>query len=373
MPLLRTLILLLTAVLLAATAPLAESRGGQPLDRNEPAAIQIHFRDEQRGEVTAVGKSVITARDGGRMVVTDDGRLLIIQPEMLLDVQPLDEPFQPIDTDQMSQRLLDELPDGFGIHRTDHYVIAHNTNPAYVRWVGNLLESLHRGFHSFFKKERWPLEESQFPLVALVFADRQGFDRYAGAELGAGADSMIGYYNLETNRISTFNVPNVERNIATLVHEATHQLAYNTGLQTRFADNPMWVSEGLAIFFESPNFANPKGWQGAGRLNVVNMNRFRQYQRRRPADALLTLLSDDSRFRNPDTAGDAYAEAWALTYFLIRTRKKQYISYLRELSQGQPLVELGRRERVEMFERNLETDLESLDRRFIAFMNRIRY
>ena len=46
--------------------------------------------------------------------------------------------------------------------------------------------------------------------------------------------------------MTTFNVPDWERNVATIIHEATHQLAYNSGMQRRYADNPMWVSEGLA-------------------------------------------------------------------------------------------------------------------------------
>ncbi len=35
-----------------------------------------------------------------------------------------------------------------------------------------------------------------------------------------------------------------------LTHEMTHQLAYNSGLQKRGVMYPLWVSEGLATFFE---------------------------------------------------------------------------------------------------------------------------
>ena len=33
-----------------------------------------------------------------------------------------------------------------------------------------------------------------------------------------------------------------ERTVATIIHEATHQLAFNSGLQVRFADNPLVVA-----------------------------------------------------------------------------------------------------------------------------------
>jgi len=336
------------------------------------AAERITYKNSA-GEVTELtGEALVTAQDGGQMILTDEGHMLIIQPESVVSRENTPEPLVPITADEISRRLLAELPSGFSIHRTKNYVIAHNTTDGYVRWVGGLFESLHRGFHTYFKNQGLELEESRFPLVALVFADRASFDQYAVKELGEAGESVIGYYNLETNRMTTFNVPNAERNVATIIHEATHQLAYNTGLQTRFADNPMWVSEGLAVFFESPNFANPNGWKGVGRVNNVNLARFRKYQQNRPQDSLITLLSDDSRFRNASTAPDAYSEAWAMTYFLIRTKRKEYFQYMRELSACKPLVERDRRERIEMFQRIFDTELATLDRQFQAYMARVQ-
>jgi len=336
------------------------------------AAERISFKNAAGDVTELVGEALVTAQDGGQMVLTDEGRMLIIQPEAVVTRENEPEPLVPISADEISRRLLTELPSGFSIHRTKNYVIAHNTTDGYVRWVGGLFESLHRGFHTYFKNQGFELRESRFPLVALVFADRASFDQYAIKELGEAGESVIGYYNLETNRMTTFNVPNAERNVATIIHEATHQLAYNTGLQTRFADNPMWVSEGLAVFFESPNFANPSGWKGVGRVNTVNLARFRKYQQNRPQDSLITLLSDDSRFRNASTAADAYSEAWAMTYFLIRTKRKEYFQFMKELSDGKPLVERDRRERIDMFQRIFDAELATLDRQFQLYMARVQ-
>ncbi len=339
---------------------------------NSLAAERIRYKTGEGKEVEIVGEALVTAQDGGQMILTDDGHMLIVQPETVISRETTPEPLTPVDAEEISRRLLANLPDGFAIYRTKNYVIAHNTNDAYVRWVGSLFESLHRGFHAYFKNQSMTLSQPRFPLVALVFANRQSFDLYAKSELGDAGGSVIGYYNLETNRMTTFNVTNPERNIATIIHEATHQLAYNTGLQTRFADNPMWFSEGLAVFFESPNFSNPSGWKGVGRVNTVNLARFRRYQQSRPQDSLVTLLSDDLRFRNEATAEDAYAEAWAMTYFLIRTKRKEYFQYMRELSESKPLVQLDRRERIEMFQRIFDTDLPTLDRQFLLYMARVQ-
>ena len=73
------------------------------------------------------------------------------------------------------------------------------------------------------------------------------------------------------------------------------------------------------------------------------------------------------------SAGPAYAEAWALTYFLIKTnRKKQYVEYLKKLSEGKPLVELTPRQRIEMFEEAFDTSLAELDEAFLKYMRTVR-
>src|SRR5262249_24044876 len=142
-------------------------------------------------------------------------------------------------------------------------------------------------------------------------------------------------YHMQTNRMTSYDLtgveaaglnergaaakinqilsqPGAERTIATIVHEATHQLAFNSGLQVRYADVPFWVSEGIAIYFETPNLESTKGWRNIGGVNHVNLDNFHQYAARRPPGSLEQLLSEDKRFRDSATAADAYAEAWAL-------------------------------------------------------------
>ena len=237
---------------------------------------------------------------------------------------------------------------------------------------GALFEQLYKNFFTYWKNQRWNLPKPEFPLVALVLRDHNAFLRHARGEIGDTADSVIGYYHLGSNRMTTYNVPNTERNVSTIIHEGTHQLAYNCGMQTRFADNPMWVSEGLATFFEAPDRRNPAKWRNIGRVNPVNLQRWRKYRPSRPSESLATLLADDDRFRNAATGSDAYGEGWALTYFLIKTRRPQYVNYLRKLSEGRPLAERTQRERIEMFESAFESTLVELDKAFLTYMRRVR-
>lgn len=355
---LRISILLLVALALHAPA-------------NAMAAETIVFR--QNGEQhEIVAEVLVEAVDGGMLLCARDGRLWTVQPEEIVTRASDPAPLEPLSNSEMGQQLLSEMPGGdFHIYQTAHYVICYNTSETYARWCGGLFEQIYRGFYAFWKNNGWDLPEPQFPLAAVVLNGQQAFHGYARPEIGDAVENMIGYYNLKSNRIVTYDVPNPERKVATLVHEATHQLAYNTQLQKRLADNPYWVSEGLAIFFESPELNKPRGWRSIGRINRVNLMRFAHYLPRRSETSLLTLIRDDSRFRDASTATDAYAEAWALNYYLLKTREDEYVAYLRRLSQGERLAPVDPDARVEDFVAAFGP-LDELDRDFLRYIRRLR-
>ncbi len=338
----------------------------------ETVVVRQHAAAESSQSRTVSGEVLASALDGGVMLQSDDGRIWTFQPDQIISRESDLDELQPIDAAEMSRRLQTQLPGGFRIYNTTHYIIAHNTNEAYARTVGTLFEQLYRGFFTYWKNQKWDLDEPRFPLVAVVFGDRAAFLKHAEAEIGEMARSIIGYYHLESNRMVTYRVPNLERNIATIIHEATHQLAYNCGVQTRFADNPMWVSEGLAMFFEAPDFRNPRGWRTIGRVNEVNLARWKRYLPQRPGESLLTLLADDRRFRGGGSTESAYAEAWALTYFLLKTRRDDYVRYLQRVSEGKPLVACSEQERIAMIEDVFGDSIAELDQQFVNYMRRIR-
>lgn len=342
----------------------------------ELSAETVRFRKDGKSaggapQRTVDGEVLIEASDGAVMIRGDDGRIWTVQPDQLIERTESPVP-PPIDQQALVRRMVDELGGQYQAFVTAHYIVLHQGNEAYVRDVATLLESLYRSFFSYWKNQSFALEEPTFPLVALVLPNRSRYLTHAGNEIGDTAQSLIGYYHLGTNRVTTFRMPDLERNVATLIHEATHQLAYNCGLQTRFADNPMWVSEGLALYFESPDLSNPKLWRGIGRVNPVNLQRFRASMPNRAADSLATLISDDRRFRSEATALPAYGEAWALTYFLIRTRRRDYLKYLAKLSEGKPLGVTSPRDRITMFEDAMGTSLGQIDAQFLRYMRRVR-
>lgn len=353
---------------------------------------EVKFRDgEQLRQV--LGEVLVEAVDGGILLQGTDGRQWAIQPEEIENSRDVSEPLTPMTNDEMEKAMLAELPGGFNALRTDHYLIMYNTTKAYSQWTGNLFERLYKAHFAFWKKKGVELVEPRFPLVAIIFDTKESYREYASKELGDSVDAIIGYYHLQSNRITMFDLtgvegllpnnakvsrnvllnevlrqPGAERTVATIVHEAFHQLAYNTGLQVRLADNPFWVSEGMAVYFESPDFSSSQGWSTIGKVNQYNLREFSNYLRQRPADSLVTLLSDDQRFRNPATSTAAYAEAWALNYYLLRRRSKEYAEYLTFLAAKPPLGQSDPKVRIEEFKKYFGADLQKFDQQFLNYI-----
>ena len=342
------------------------------------------------------GKVLVEAEDGGVLLLTPDGRLWPIPKEEITDRKKDEKLFQPLTRGEYEQVLLKALPSGFKIHQTKHYFICYNTSIGYAQWVGALYERLYAGFYSYWKGKGAELSEPEFPLAAVVFDTRQNYENYARAELGPSTSTIMGFYSLHSNLVTMYDLtgqeelrfvgdrnsqarisqvlsqPNAERNVATIVHEATHQLAFNSGLQQRFTDTPFWVSEGLAVFFETPDLDNAKGWRNIGAVNRYNLINFRKYLRTRQPGALEKLISDDKRFRDPAAMADAYAEAWALNYYLIRTDGKTYAKYLKLLSEQTPLVMQDPAARQEQFLKLFGKSLEEMEGDFLKYMRSVQ-
>ena len=351
-------------------------------------------RDGKTLEVT--GRLLVKAQDGGLLMLARDGTIWAITPDEQVAHTSDDRAFEPYSRDELSQRLLKQLPSGFRVHRTTHYLIFHDTSSAYAQWCGSLFERLYLAFTNYWTHKGFELAPPEFPLVAIVFAERQAYLKFSRPDLGEMGESVIGYFGLTSNRMTMYDLTGLEAEgrgagrgkttvqinqilaqpdalptVATIVHEATHQIAFNCGLHTRLSDCPLWFSEGIAVYFETPDLSSPKGWKGVGAVNQPRLERFRQYLETRPVNSLETLIRDDTRFRDAKQALDAYAEAWALTYFLIQKHSKAYVAYLAMLSKKPPLGEDGPEKRLDQF-RQIFGELGPLDADFMRYVARLR-
>ena len=350
-------------------------------------------RDGKQMQIS--GRVEVEADDGGVLLLAPDGVLWPLPKEEIVSRKSDEEPFEPLPAEEIAKKLTAELPAGFKIHQTQNYLICYNTSPAYAQWVGGLFERLNKAFYNYWTRRGAELKPPEFPLVALVFDSKSSYDQHAREELGEGASSIIGYYSLKSNRMTMYDLtgvealggggrgtsaarinqilskPGAERTVATIVHEATHQLAFNSGLQVRYADIPIWVSEGLAIYFETPDLESSKGWRNIGGVNRVNLVNFRSAAQSGKLASLEKLITEDQQFRDPATAGTAYAQAWALNYFLLRTRSEEYVNYLKLQAEQSPLVTVEPEERLKHFRQFFGDDLSALEVDFTRYMRSV--
>lgn len=361
----------------------------------EPAAALD--RVTLKGGTPLTGQILVEAADGGLLLEAPDQELHLLEPQRITARSTDDAPFALLDSAQLAAQLLEELPDDFQIHQSKNYVIAYNTTRTYAKWCSSLLERLNKGFLGYWRKLDAEIAQPKQPLVVLVFSDKASYARCARKELGPAVNSVIGYYSITSNRVlmydltgeqaasrrqgnrgsihditATLSTPAAAPLVATIIHEATHQIAYNCGLQTRLADNPRWLSEGLALYFETPDLSNSRGWGGLGKVNRPRWNQFRlDYQQGRTI-TLEKLLTEDKLLAEPQTAQSAYAAAWAWNYYLIRNRPEEYVAYLRTLAEKPQLIWDEPKGRLTDFQAAFGNDFQALKADFFRQMSRIK-
>ena len=158
------------------------------------------------------------------------------------------------------------------------------------------------------------------------------------------------------------------RNASVLIHEATHQSAFNTGIHSRYAPPPKWLAEGLAMLFEAPGVHDSRNYtQLADRVNRDRLRAFRQslLPRHRP-ELLAAMVASDGLFgRNPPAA---YAEAWAMSFFLVESEPAKYVRYLKLTAARPPFAPYTAAQRTADFTAIFGGDWRMLEARLLRFM-----
>ncbi len=341
--------------------------------------VHVTFVDDSEQTVTVDGKVVVEAADGGILLLGRDGRLWSVTPKQKRGVEPAGRPFSLLTADELGHALIDELGPQFQFLKTRHYVIATGAGPRYAVGCGDLFERLLDAFLAHWKGRGLDLSDPPGPLPAIVFPDERSFKAYAAADAGRFGEESKGYYSIRTNRIVLYDLTAGKGkkrataaaafNVATVVHEATHQIAFNSGMHVRFADNPLWLTEGMAMYFEAPDPDGSYHFKAIGPINRPRYDRFLTFvRRRRNRNSLATLISQTDRFTDSHKAADAYAEAWALTYFLNAQHPDEYVAYLKRLGKKSPLIWDEAPARLADFRAAFGDKLPALDAEFLRFM-----
>ena len=349
-----------------------------------------HITMQRDGQTLYVdGRTVLDARDGGILFLARDGQLWRILPTELVKRTKDDAPFRAFPPTQMSASVMADLPKGFEVYQTMHYMIVYDTSRAYAQWCGALFERLYMAFRNAWSRQGFELAEPEFRLVAIIFSDKAAYVKYSEKDFGDDASSTYGYYNMESNRMVMYDLVGVAVNrpgrsmgISQINQFLANPNAPGRGFHDRpRGDAPDCLQLRAASALERlpqvvqrrdrhvlrnarPGTGQRLGRTGRGQSRALA--HFMEYLPQRPANSLITLIGEDKRFVDPKQAIEAYAEAWALTYYLIHKHPKQYIAYLKILSRKQPLVYDAKAKRLAEFEKQFGPP-DRLDADFVSF------
>ncbi|MGY8767249.1 MAG: DUF1570 domain-containing protein [Pirellulales bacterium] len=211
--------------------------------------------------------------------------------------------------------------------------------------------------------------------MAIVSKDYSSYAKYAASQKVKVTPSIVGFYSTKTNRVVMYDMTAGKKdsqgwnaNFATVVHDATHQTAYNTSIHNRLSQQPVWIVEGLATMFEAPGVWNSSQFRHQkDRINRERWAYFVQHAKsRRKAGSLESFIASDQHFKiNPSAA---YAEAWALSFYLMESSPKQYSQYLAQVAARPAGSRYSAQQRVKDFQAAFGQDLKMMEARMLRYI-----
>ena len=303
-----------------------------------------------------------------------DGQLYDFEPEAAKQSKKIGTGYRGYSIVEMQNRLRDEFQGKFEVSTTNHFVVAHPKGE-WDAWA-NRLESLYRSFVHYMQVRGFRVNQPKMPLVAVVFRNQSDYYRYAAANGSPLQPGTLGHYDPVSNRIFLFDAgggnskSDWSLNAETIIHEATHQTAFNVEVHRRFAEQPRWLIEGLAMMFEARGVWDARStYTRTDRLNLGRLRDFKATLKSRPKNVLIALVANDQLFRtNP---AFAYSEAWTLSFFLCETRPREYSRYLAKVASRKAFSTYSPQQRVEDFMSVFGKDLELLDAQLLRFMEEL--
>lgn len=309
--------------------------------------------------------------------------------------------------------------------RSKHFLLLHDTSDKKDRRTGKtraeerlaLLETVYESFLMKFCLEGVELEVPEKLLMVVLFAEHNEYLQFVnllGPELVSAAgffhrvDNVAVFYDQGTDQsFEVLNLLNksiqsqrdeiVRRKIGGLAdvirfadtlsllievkrenldievvsHEATHQLAANTGLMPADSPVPTWAAEGLATYFEAPKQA---AWSGIGSVNAERLGWYRELAPLTKISNIDFIVSDQifTRSANNFTTLHAYGQSWALTHFLMEKHFVKLVEYYRELGKLPKTRHTNPEELQKVFDQVFGENKQALDGQWRAYMRSLK-
>jgi len=337
---------------------------------SEPPRSLVHLEidhESLRGRIAA-------ADDHVGWLMGRDGRLTRFTIDDVTEFNEVDPKFVPMSMMDVRDRLQEEFGRNYEVKTTSHYVVVASRQCAdrYAR----LFEKVYRQCVTYFGSRGLRIVDPEFPLVAIVLPDESSFAKYCRDEGGSPQSGMVGYYLTSSNRVALYDRVRSGNGSDsdvddTVIHEATHQVAFNTGIHSRIGQNPLWLVEGLATLLEADGVRSKQ--VGAESIDRVNRERFGWFisyrSKRRASNSIESFVGDDNLFRRSPL--DAYSQAWAMTFYLVERRPADFAHYLKTIASHDPFLRYDAETRLQEFRDSFGKDLDQFERDFLRFLGQL--
>ncbi|QDT55068.1 hypothetical protein Pan44_31090 [Caulifigura coniformis] len=361
-------------------------------------------------ELTTAGKAVqgrqLASNKDECWLVDIDGRLVQVKLASVTAFRQVTPEFKSRPIQEVKKNLAAELGTGFEVAVRGGYVVAAPRGKA--DQFAALFDQVSREFLQYLRVRKFAIVDPDVPLVAIVFPTRDQFLAQCAKDGVTPGAALRGYYHPHSNRVMLYDDPadnptageparsaggrrtggsrgpasmpsSHEANSGpidsstpacdTAVHEAIHQLAFNSGLHSRIGNNPLWVVEGLAMQFERGQDGYLKT-RTSTRVNVPRIASWSSFQKdRQPQQGLSELIASDDSFRQSPV--DTYSEAWLFTNYLIETRARKFSWYLQTLATRNPLDPYPPEERLRDFQENFKEDMVWLEIEYVRYGEKV--
>ncbi len=213
---------------------------------------------------------------------------------------------------------------------TQHYIVKTDTAELVCKRAAKAMEELYRAYTAIFRPDKPPAEKAE----VIIFEKRADFQKYATRLRATPRKDTLGFFRCASDgssQIVTYKRRASEfHTLSTLYHEATHQFIMMAVGQTN--PPPLWVNEGLAVYFEGSYMRN-----GTFKTGVIPRKRLILLQNALRAGKYIRLADLVKRGRDTYDAL-AYSEGWSLVYFFLKSNhgayKKRFSNYFLALRDG---------------------------------------
>lgn len=226
-----------------------------------------------------------------------------------------------------------EIPKNFSVWRAGEFLLATDVSSRKATEYGlllcELLEKMRLTYRGLFRRRR------RAPMLTILFSSRDDYRRFVVAEGVKAAENSYGYYSGITHKAYVFESAGQTR--AFLLHECTHQIYIERMIAIAGANTSIWFFEGMAEYSEGSAIENGIDW---GRPHQTNLWVIKNALKRGRTFKLTAVLSVDrletlfSGDYESEECKIAYAQVWALFYYLMERHREKFMRYIRSEENG---------------------------------------